>query len=90
MQEVKVRIEAIGDVTVLVNVSEKKALVSDGYELGFHGSGHIDKDGKLWSNTNDITTNYLEVAMVKAFQHLGVKVNDIHPHPINRKIEVVK
>jgi len=90
MQEVKVRIEAIGDIIVLVSESEKKAFAHDGYELGFNGNGHVDENGKLWAITNDITTNYLEVAMVKAFQHLGVKANDIHPSPIKRKIEVVK
>lgn len=46
-------------------------------EDGFRGWGSYNKrDKTLWTNTNDITTNQLDIAMVKKLQEMGYKVKD--------------
>lgn len=46
-------------------------------EDGFHGWGSYNKGNKtLWTNTNDITTNKLDIAMVKKLQEMGYEVKD--------------
>jgi len=80
-------------VDVTVNTDEKTAYAKEcsdeGIFIGFSGHGVLSEKGELTAITNDITTNYLEVAMVKAMQHLGLKANDVQPSPINRKFEII-
>ena len=84
-KKVLVEIEQHGEAEVFINVEKKKGY-ADGY--GFRAWGVVGKDKKLYTNSNDITTNYLEVAIVKAMQHLGIEVTDISPSPLNRSIAV--
>jgi len=84
---VTIRTEVHGLSVVLVNIEEKRIFASDG---AFACWGHADEDGKFWSNSNDITTNYLEVAGQKALERLGIKVTVDKPFPQDRKIEIVK
>lgn len=91
MQEVKVKVEGFTTYIVHVSVSNKKAQIFEEINyIGFSGSGVVGEDNRLIAVTNDISTNYLECAMVKALQHCGVKVQDIKPYPLKRKIKVVK
>lgn len=86
-----IRVVNFCEILVSVNVKKKEAFAEDlDIEPPFWGSGHVGEDGKLWTSTNDITTNYLEVAMVKAMQHLGIEVKDIIPSPLNREFEVLE
>jgi len=82
----KAYIEAFGKVEITINREEKRAYANDGC---FQCWGVIGDDGKLYSNSNDITTNYLEVAIVKALQHEGFEVEDIKPYPLNREITIL-
>ena len=82
----KAYIEAFGEVEITINREEKSAY-ANGY--GFQCWASIGDDRKLYSNSNDITTNYLKVAIVKALQNEGFEVEDIKPYPMNREITIL-
>jgi len=85
-----IRVVNFCEIEVSVDIKNKKAYAEDLSEFSrFHGWGVVGEDKKLYTNTDDVTTNYLEVAMVKAMQHLGIEVEDIIPSPLDRKFEVV-
>jgi len=89
----------IGEIIVSLDITNKKARAV-GYGLknmddatifnSFHASGLVGHNGDLVSNGNDITTNYLEVAMVKVMQSEGIEVNDIRPYPVNRVFSILE
>lgn len=84
---VYVSVEAFGTTAVLIDTRGNRAFATDG---SFALWGHVDEKGKFWSNSDDITTNYLEVASVRALKAVGIKVKDVQPSPYRRRIEVVK
>ena len=76
LYEVKVEVYKFVDITVIVDLEKQTATATDGY---FGGSGCIGYDGELVAITNDITTNYSEVAMAIAMRRLGLKVKAVRP-----------
>jgi len=94
LKEILVGIYGWNPILVSVDVEKKtahaKEMTDEGFYQGFNGNGVVGEDKKLTAITNDITTNYLKVAMVKAMQYLGIDVEDIQPSPINRKFEIIE
>ncbi len=78
--EVKVQVYHFTDITVIVDKEKQTASATDG---SFGGSGCIGYNGELVAITNDITTNYSEVAMAMAMRRLGLKVKAERPRPRN-------
>jgi hypothetical protein len=84
----KVQIDNFSNVEVNLHTKTKEAYATDGF---FYVSAHLDEKGMLWVNGNDISTNYLEIAIAKAFQELKEKVIGINgreyltPYPNNEK-----
>ena len=87
-KSITVSIEGFPDVKVHIKAENGRihTYADDGF---FQCWGVLSEDGELITNGNCITTNYLEVATVKALQSIGEKVKDKTPSPENRKIEVV-
>ena len=83
----KVTVSKFTIIDVEVDLDRKRAIARD-ESLPFSGSGLIGYDKYLVANTDDITTNYLEVAMIKAFQRCGLEVKDKRPYPLNRRFYI--
>lgn len=83
----RVTVAKFTTILVKVDLEEKRAIAKD-ESLSFDGSAVIGHDKEIVAITNDITTNYLDVAMAKAFQRCGLKVKDKRPYPLNRKFSI--
>lgn len=90
IEKVLIEVEAMGVIKVLVDVVKAEAYATEIEGLPFGGNGCVGHDGELVAVTNDITTNYLEVAMVKAMQFLGIRVKPKRPYPLNRKFTIIE
>ena len=84
VKEAKVEVKNFTEITVTVK-KDNSVYATDGC---FSSSGVIGHDNNLVAVGDDITTNYLEVAMALVLRELGLKVNPIKPYPLNRKFEV--
>jgi hypothetical protein len=82
LKQVTIDIHGFCRTIVFVDMENKHATAQD-ENSSFGGSGCIGHDGKLVAITNDITTNYLEVAMAMAMRKVGLKVKAERPTPRN-------
>ena len=80
LKEVLIRIHGFDEVKVIVDTVLKKAYAKDSF---FAGSAVIGYDKKIVAITDDITTNYLDVAMAMAMRKVGLKVKAEKPTPRN-------
>ena len=83
-----VEIKGISNAKVMVDTKERRAFSDDGL---FQCWSIVNAKGEVISNGNDITTNYLEVANIRALEYFGLRVIQRHePFPCSREIKVKK